>query len=55
MNNPLCEVAGAIMELADTIDSGFLKVPRCRQLAEELLESDRALSKKLNAAIQRSE
>ncbi len=33
-----CEVAGAIIELAEIITSGKLTVPRCRRRAEELLE-----------------
>jgi putative selenate reductase YgfK subunit len=37
MTTPLCEVAGAIKELTDTISSGRLSVPRCRHRAEELL------------------
>ena len=36
MNNPLCEVAGAIRELAEML-SGRLTTPRCRHRAEELL------------------
>lgn len=38
MTNPLCEVAGTIRELADTIDSGRLTVPSSRRRAEELLQ-----------------
>jgi putative selenate reductase YgfK subunit len=37
MTTPLCEVAGAIKELAETLSSGRLTVPRCRHWAEELL------------------
>jgi NADPH-dependent glutamate synthase beta subunit-like oxidoreductase/ferredoxin len=36
MNTPLCEVAGAIRELAEML-SGSLTAPRCRHRAEELL------------------
>ncbi len=38
MTTPPCEVAGAVKELAEIIASGELTVPRCRRLAEELLE-----------------
>jgi putative selenate reductase YgfK subunit len=38
MTTPLCEVAGAISELAETIASGRLAEPRCRRRAEELLQ-----------------
>jgi putative selenate reductase YgfK subunit len=38
MTTPHCEVAGAIHELAETIASGRLTEPRCRRLAEELLQ-----------------
>lgn len=34
---PVCEVASAINDLADTIANGRLQVPRCRQRAEVLL------------------
>jgi len=37
MTVPVCEVASAINDLADTIANGRLQVPRCRQRAEVLL------------------
>ncbi len=41
---PVCEVAGAIEELAETIASGSLAVPRCRRRAEVLLRLLRDVS-----------
>ena len=38
MKKPLCEVAGAIEELAEIIASGKLTEPPCRRRAEELLQ-----------------